>query len=113
MCANCVPDSGQVSYGPKEQALGFYYYLEDKIHFPFQAQCIRAKAVSLLLKGEMLEVGRSAPEDAGSADMLVQIRWYRRTMGVPLSQLAGVNVGESTREALGDRHYWVAHSYCF
>jgi hypothetical protein len=28
------------AYGPEEQAVGWYYYLEDKIHFPFHAQCI-------------------------------------------------------------------------
>jgi Calcium binding len=26
------------AYGPEERALGWYYYLEDKIHFPFQAK---------------------------------------------------------------------------
>jgi Calcium binding len=25
------------AYGPEEQALGWYYYLENKIRFPFQA----------------------------------------------------------------------------
>jgi hypothetical protein len=28
------------AYGPQEQALDWYYYLENKIRFPFQAQCI-------------------------------------------------------------------------
>ncbi len=31
------------AYGPEEQALGWYYYLENKIGFPFQAKCIVAK----------------------------------------------------------------------
>jgi Calcium binding len=26
------------AYGPEERAMGWYYYLEDKIHFPFQAK---------------------------------------------------------------------------
>ena len=26
------------AYGPEEQAMGWYYYLEDKIHFPLQAK---------------------------------------------------------------------------
>jgi hypothetical protein len=43
------------AYGPQEQAMGWYYYLEDKIRFPFQAKCIVAKAVSPLLKGEIVE----------------------------------------------------------
>jgi hypothetical protein len=33
------------AYGPEEQALGWYYYLENRIHFPFQARCIRAKVI--------------------------------------------------------------------
>jgi hypothetical protein len=90
------------AYGPEEQALGWYYYLENKIRFPFEARCMRAKAVSPLLKGERVEVRRPAPEDACSTDMLVQIRWHGRTMAVPLSQLVGVDVDESTAEAIGD-----------
>ena len=37
--------------GPEEQVMGWYYYLEDKIRFPFQAKCIAAKVVSPLRKG--------------------------------------------------------------
>jgi len=92
--------------GPEEQVMGWYYYLDDKIRFPFQAQCIAAKVVSPLRKGETVEVQRMAPEDACSADMLVLIRWQSRTLAVPLSQLAGVNVDESTAEAIADWHYW-------
>jgi hypothetical protein len=54
-----------------------------------------------------------APEDACSADMLVLIRWQSRTMAVPLSQLAGVNVAQSTTEAIADWRYWVAQRYHF
>src|SRR6266852_2110471 len=28
------------AYGPEEQAFGWYYYLNDRIRFPFQAKCI-------------------------------------------------------------------------
>ena len=75
------------AYGAEEQAMGWYYYLEDKIRFPFQAKCVVAKVVSPLLKGETVEVQGMAPEDACSADMLVLIRWQGRSMAVPLSQL--------------------------
>ena len=75
------------AYGPEEQAMGWYYYLEDKIHFPFQAKCIASKVISPLQKGESVEVSDLAPEDNCSSDMLVQIRWQGRTMAVPLSQL--------------------------
>jgi hypothetical protein len=99
--------------GPEEQVMGWYYYLDDKIRFPFPARCIAAKVVSPLRKGETVEVQRMAPEDAGSADMLVLIRWHGRTMAVPLSQLVAINPDPSTAEAIGDWHYWVAQGYCF
>ena len=101
------------AYGPEEQALGWYYYLENKIRFPFQAKCIVAKAVSPILKGETVEVQRLAPEDACSSDMLVLIRWKGRKMAVPLSQLTALDADKSTLEAIGDWHCWVSQGYCF
>ena len=101
------------TYGPEEQALGWYYYLENKVRFPFQARCLVAKVVSPLRKGEAVEVRRLAPEDACSSDMLVLIRWQGRNVAVPLSQLATVDADESTAEAIGDWHYWVAQGYRF
>jgi hypothetical protein len=101
------------AYGPEEQALSWYYYLEGKIRFPFQAKCIVAKVVSPLVKGETVEVRSMAPEDACSSDMLVLIRWQGRKMAVPLSQLTAVDGDESTTEAIADWHYWVAQGYLF
>jgi Calcium binding len=101
------------AYGPEEQAMGWYYYLENKLRFPFQAKCIAPKVVSPLRKEETVEVRRMAPEEACSSDMLVLIRWQGRNMAVPLSQLAAIDAGESTTEAIGDWHYWVAQGYRF
>jgi hypothetical protein len=86
---------------------------EGKIRFPFQAKCIVTKAVSPLRKGETIEILGMAPEDACEHDMLVQIRWQGRKMAVPLSQLDAINPNESTKEAIGDWHYWVTQGYCF
>ena len=96
---------------PEEQAMGWYYYLENKISFPFQAKCIAANVVSPLRKGETVEVIRMAPEDNCEHDMFVQVRWQGRRMAVPLSQLAAIDPDESTEEAIGDWHYWVARGY--
>ena len=101
-----------VDAGPDEQAMSWYYYLEGKIRFPFQAKCLAANAISPLRKGEGVEVIRLAPEDACEHDMLVQIKWQGRKMAVPLSQLAAVDPDESTSEAIGDWHYWVAQGNC-
>jgi Calcium binding len=101
------------AYGAEEQAMGWYYYLEDKIRFPFQAKCIVAKAVSPLLKGEAVEVQGMAPEEACASDMLVLIKWQGRTMAAPLSQLQAIKGNKATDEAIADWHYWVAQGYCF
>jgi Calcium binding len=87
--------------------------LGKSLQFPFEARCIVAKVVSPLSKGETAQVLRMAPEEACSADMLVLIRWQGRTLAVPLSQLAAVNVDQSTADAIGDWHYWVSQGYLF
>ena len=101
------------AYGPEEQAMSWYYYLENKIHFPFQATCIGVKPTSPLRKGETVDVRRLASEDICTSDMLVLIRWQGRNMAVPLSQLTALNPDESTNEAIADWHYWVSQGYLF
>ncbi len=34
--------------GPEEQAMGWYYYLDDTIHFPFSARCVARRPTSPL-----------------------------------------------------------------
>ena len=106
-----IENEAIVDAGPEEQAMGWYYYLEGKIRFPFRARCVAANAVSPLRKGETVEVLRMAVEDACEHDMLVHIRWQARKMAVPLSQLVAIDADESTAEAIGDWHYWVAQGY--
>lgn len=101
------------AYGPQEQAMGWYYYLEEKLRFPFQAQCIASVPTSPLRKGESVEIRKMAPEDSCSADMLVMTHWSNRNFAVPLSQLKPIGVDESTRQAIEDWHYWIAQGYCF
>ena len=101
------------AYGPEEQSLGWYYYLESNIKFPFTARCIATRVGSPLRKGETVEVLRLAPEESCAHDMLVLIRWHGRNVAVPLSQLTAVDADESTVEAIADWHYWLAQGYCF
>jgi hypothetical protein len=44
------------AYTPEERALGWYYYLEEKLSFPFTARCIAVRSVSPLKKSEKAEV---------------------------------------------------------
>ena len=106
-----IENEAIVDARPEEQAMGWYYYLENKIGFPFQAKCIAADVVSPLRKGETVEVVRLAPEKNCEHDMFVQGRWQGRKMAVPLSQLAAIDPDESTEEAIGDWHYWAARGY--
>ena len=96
------------AYGAEEQALGWYYYLEDKLRFAFLARCIALRAISPLRVGDEVEVVGMAPEEECEHEMFVLTRWERGTLAVPLSQLEGIAVDEQTRQALEDWHYWVA-----
>jgi hypothetical protein len=98
--------------GPEEQAMGWYYYLEEKLGFPFLATCIGERAVSPLRKGEKVEVVAMAPERECGHEMFVAVRWEGRQLAVPLSQLKpAAKADEDTKEAVADWHYWVAQGY--
>lgn len=96
------------AYGPEEQAVGWYCYLENELGFPFSAQCTLERSTSPLKKGEKLEVTGMAAQDDCESEMFVTVRWNRRTLAVPLGQLTPtLSTDEATREAIADWHYWL------
>jgi hypothetical protein len=99
------------AYGPEEQAMGWYYYLEDKISFPFEGKCVQERKVSPLKLGEVANVISMAPEDDCMKEMFVIIKWMNREFGIPLAQIEGIDVDDDTEEAIADWHYWVARGY--
>jgi hypothetical protein len=99
------------AYGPEEQAMGWYYYLDDKITFPFQARCTTERSTSPLQEGEEVEVLEMAAEDDCLREMFVTVRWQGRSLAVPLAQLEAIDADGDTDEAIGDWHYWVARGY--
>jgi hypothetical protein len=44
------------AYGEEEQAMGWYYYLEEKLQFPFLARCIIRREISPLQVGDEAKV---------------------------------------------------------
>jgi hypothetical protein len=106
-----IENEAIVDARPEEQAMGWYYYLESKISFPFGAKYIATKVVPPLRKGETVEVIRMAPEDNCAHDMFVLVRWQGRKIAVPLAQLVAIDPDEPTAEAIGDWHYWIARGY--
>jgi hypothetical protein len=100
------------AYGPEEQAMGWYYYLEGKLHFPFLAKCTVERTISPLRKGDEVEIIRMASEEECQHEMFVEMRWDGRTLAIPLSQLKPIaETDKDTREAIEDWHYWVEHGY--
>jgi hypothetical protein len=101
------------AYGPEEKAMSWYYYLDDRLSFPFRARCTASKITSPLKKGEDVEVLRMAPDEACTTDMLVMVRWQGRKLAVPLAQLTAIDPDDATDEAIADWRYWVAQGYLF
>jgi hypothetical protein len=100
------------AYGPQEQALAWYYYLKDNLDFPFAAVCIAERAISPLHKGDEVEILGMAPEKECRHEMFVMMRWERRGLAIPLSQVRPIaKADEDTREAVADWHYWVSQRY--
>ncbi len=99
------------AYSPEEQAMGWYYSLEDLLRFPFVARCVAERSISPLRVGDEVEVVGMAPEEECEHEMFVSTRWEGRTLAVPLAQLEGVEVDEQTCQAIEDWQYWVAQGY--
>jgi len=99
--------------GPEEQAMGWYYYLDDKIHFPFTAECISVNKRSPLHIGERVSVSQMANEGDWENDIQVEISWNDRVFSVPLAQLKPIGADKDTIEAVSDWHYWKSQGYTF
>ena len=101
------------AYGAEEKAMGWYYYLEERLHFPFQARCLSLRAISPLRKGQQVEAVGLAPADECESEMFVAVRWEKRTLAVPLAQLGPIQTDKATQQAVEDWHYWVEQGYEF
>lgn len=100
------------AYGPEEQAMGWYYYLEDKLQFPFKAICSAKRTISPLQLGDEVDILRMVPEEECESEMFVMTRWEKDGLAVPLSQLTPIDTTDKqTTQAVEDWHYWVQMGY--
>ena len=99
--------------GPDEQAMGWYYYLDDKITFPFTAECIAVNKRAPLELGEKITALQMSGEDYCEHDMHVDISWKGKVLAIPLAQIKPLETDEETAEAIGDWHYWKNRGYTF
>ena len=102
------------AYGPEERSMSWYYYLDDKLQFPFTAKCKMRRQISPLKVGDSVEAVGMADADECQREMFVNICWDDDTLAIPLSQITPMDVeDEDTVQALEDWHYWVAMGYEF
>lgn len=103
------------AHGEEERAMGWYYYLQDKIGFPFEAKSIKSERTSPLKVGASVRVVSMAPVEECENRMLVTVNYDGGPLDVPLEQLEPSDEVEDddTREAVYDWHYWVNRGYEF
>jgi hypothetical protein len=99
------------AYDSSERAMGWYYYLHDKMKAPFKARCRFARPISVLKVKEEVEVLGMAPEEECNSEMLVWVRRAGERMAVPLAQLQPLSKDQETQEGVGDWLYWVDRGY--
>src|SRR5579859_1354980 len=75
---------------PEEQALGWYYCLEEHLQFPFRSRCEAEDPTSPLGVGDEVDVRGMPAEDVCQHEIFVNIAWQERLLAVPLAQLSGV-----------------------
>jgi len=100
-------------YSEDEKALGWYYYIEDNLAFPFKATCIQRRLTSPLKIGKTVEVIRMAKEDDCMHEIFVSVKWAGQNLAVPLIQLKAIKPTKKTKEAMDDWAYWVDRGYRF
>ncbi|MDR3301811.1 MAG: calcium-binding protein [Spirochaetaceae bacterium] len=91
-----------------EQAMGWYYYIEDCLQFPFDAKCTKKIATSPLELNENVTVIELADFDLCRHGISVIVQWQKKQLAVPLEQILPVN---TTIEAIEDWHYWIERGY--
>lgn len=101
------------TYDEVERAMGWYYYLEDRLNFPFQAEWINNKGD----RGMEVTVVEMSSEDDCLQDMLVEVGYKEGELEdvftARLADIQPLDVDEATREAIADWHYWLARGYEF
>ena len=65
------------AYDEVERSLGWYYYLQDNLQFPFKAKCISKRVTSPLQVGTTVEVTGIPPEEDCAHEMFVTVKWQK------------------------------------
>lgn len=105
------------AYTEEEQALGWYYYLESKLSFPFKAKWKSEGRKSTPTEGAEVEVLEMSSEEDCTEDMFVEVIYRegktKDVFSIPLSDIEPIAGDSATTEAIADWNYWVNKGYQF
>jgi hypothetical protein len=100
-------------YDEQERAMGWYYYLQDRINFPFKAKWVSRQKP----EGRGVTVLEMSPEDDCSHDLFVEVLYREGELedvfSAKLSDIQPRNIDVTTEEAIEDWNYWVKRGYEF
>ncbi|WP_019499249.1 calcium-binding protein [Pseudanabaena sp. PCC 6802] len=99
------------AYGEEERAMGWYYYLDDKLSFPFKALLIEKSRTSAQKKGTEVVVVGMSPEEECLHEMFVEVEYDGDIFSMRLKEIEAPAADEDTQEAIADWHYWLARGY--
>ena len=101
----------------EERAMGWYYYLEETLNFPFLAKWTKKGRKSASIEEKQVEVLGMAPDDECLKDMLVEVAYIdgkdEDVYSAKLSEIAAIDADSETQDAIADWLYWIARGYKF
>ena len=99
----------------EERAMGWYYYLDDSLNFPFLAKWKKKSGKGSTEK--QVEVLGMAPQDECLKDMFVEVIYPdgkdEDIFSAKLSEIEAIDADEDSKEALADWQYWLGRGYKF
>lgn len=95
----------------EDQENVWYYYLEDKLNFPFKAKWKSEGRRSSPTEGAAVEVLGMASENDCTEDMFVEVLYQKEVFSVSLTDLEIVAADSATQEAIADWNYWMSRGY--
>ncbi|WP_066424731.1 calcium-binding protein [Anabaena sp. 4-3] len=101
----------------EDRAMGWYYYLDDTLDFPFMAKWKKKSRKTSTIEEKSVEVLGMAPEDDCLKDMYVEVAYIGGkdddVYSAKLSDIEAIDVDAETQEAIADWMYWLARGYKF
>lgn len=109
------------AYTAEEQALGWYYYLERTLQFPFIATYMMQRRDAPEKEAKHIKVISMADEEECENEMFVEVEWDGDVLPILLEDLTfksgngeqSEEMAAKTQEAIEDWHYWVSQGNTF